>query len=109
MLYGHEGQANSAEFDGSGSRLVTTGTTVRSASASTAGEPLAVVHRHQDIAERRFMLMQTGAGSEGAEGVVLSYTCEVCLLFDNALGVAQSRLQRKLSAADRQRLLSDAD
>jgi WD40 repeat protein len=110
VLYGHEGQANSAEFDRSGDRLVTTGNdgTVRVWSTA-AGELLAVVHRHNGISlNARFSSDGKRVLSEGAEGVVLSYACEVCGSFDDALGVARSRLQRKLSAAERERLLADA-
>jgi WD40 repeat protein/DNA-binding SARP family transcriptional activator len=108
VLYGHEGQANSAEFDRSGDRLVTTGNDGAVRVWSTAaGEPLAIVRRHDGVAlNARFSADGERVVSEGAEGVVLSYACETCGSFDAALGVARSRLQRALSAVDRERLLS---
>jgi hypothetical protein len=63
------------------------------------------VHRHDGtVLNARFSSDGKRVLSEGAEGVLLSYACEVCGPFDAALAVARSRLQRELSVGERQRL-----
>ena len=113
VLFGHQGAINGAVFNRRGDRVVSAGEdgTVRVWDAA-GGEALVVVHRH-DIAHgaafspdgRRVI----SAGGEGVanRGVLRMSECVVCASFDDVLALARSRADRKLSAADRQRLLAD--
>ena len=106
ILVGHEGPVNTARFDGHGDRLVSAGDdgTIR-VWDTAGGDALLVLYQHEGSA--------TGADfsddghsivSAGNDGMRIT-PCDVCGTLDDALRVAQTRAQHKLSAAERQRLL----
>jgi WD40 repeat protein len=108
VLYGHEGQVNSVDFDRDGARVVTTGKdgTVRVWNAS-GGEALVVVDQHVGSASvAAFSPDGQRVLSAGDEGVLRISPCEVCGPFPHVLRLASTRLAAKLTAADRQRLVS---
>jgi WD40 repeat protein len=106
LILGHDGQVNSAEFDRTGTRVVTTGVdgTVRVFDA-VGGEQL-VVLRDQEPApiNARFSPDATHVFSAGGDGTEVTLSCEVCGSFSDALALARSRIQRPLTAAERERL-----
>ena len=108
VLYGHQGQVNSAEFDRSGERLVTAGQDGTIRVWNTAGgEALVVLHRHEGNASgAAFSPDGKEVLSVGDEGVLRVSPCEVCGSFPDVLRLARSRLERRLTATERQRLLS---
>jgi WD40 repeat protein len=110
VVYGQGGPVNSAEFDRTGDRVVTTGIdgTVRIFEA-TGGEPLVVLRKDERAPlNARFTADGTRVLSAGADDLVVSTVCEVCGSFADALAVARSRFQRKLTATDRERLTAGA-
>jgi WD40 repeat protein len=108
-LYGHEGTVNTAALDREGERVVSAGLdgTIRVWDA-LGGQPLAIVHRFDGAA----LAAGFSAGGKdvvalGADGAVLNIPCEVCGSYADVTRVAGTRLARRLSAAERQRLLPD--
>jgi WD40 repeat protein/DNA-binding SARP family transcriptional activator len=107
ILVGHEGAVNTARFDRRGDRLVSAGDdgTIRIWDAA-GGDALLVLYRHEGIASGADF---SGDGrrsvvSAGDDGMRVT-ACEVCGTLEEALRVARTRAQHKLSAAERQRLL----
>ena len=103
------GPVNSAEFDRAATARDNRQSTARSASgAPPAGSrwPSSTATRRRP--QRPLQLGRQARAERGRRGRGPVDACEVCGSFDDALAVARSRLERRLSAADRerQRLLS---
>ncbi|MGH2920288.1 MAG: BTAD domain-containing putative transcriptional regulator [Solirubrobacteraceae bacterium] len=112
VLYGHLGSINSAVFNRRGDRLVSAGSdgTVRVWDAA-GGESLVVLHRHAiangaDFTPDGRRVLSAGGEGVANTGVLRLSACPVCGRFEDVLRLARSRADRKLSPADRQRLLS---
>jgi WD40 repeat protein/DNA-binding SARP family transcriptional activator/energy-coupling factor transporter ATP-binding protein EcfA2 len=106
LLAGHEDAVNTAEFNQRGDRLVTAGDdgTVRIWDPAS-GDALVVLYQHKGIASGAdFSLDDHSVVSAGDDDMRIT-PCEVCGTFAEALRVARTRAQHKLSAAERQRLL----
>jgi len=106
ILVGHQGAVNTADFDNHGDRLVSAGDdgTIRIWDAA-GGDALVVLHRHEGIASGADF---SGDGrdvvSAGEDGMRIT-PCEVCATVADALRLARTRAQHKLSAAERRRFL----
>jgi WD40 repeat protein len=106
ILVGHQGPVNTARFDGRGDRLVTAGNdgTIR-VWDTAGGDALVVLYQHEGSASGAdFSSDGRSIVSAGNDGVRIT-PCEVCGTLEDALRVAATRAQHKLSAAERQRLL----
>ena len=111
ILRGHEGRVLSAEFDPDGERVTSAGQdgTVRIWSAA-GGETLVVLYRHEGPARTaQFSRDGRRVVSAGDPGTVRVSSCEVCGPISSVLRLAQTRLERELSATERQRLLPAGD
>ena len=106
ILVGHESAVNAARFDDSGRHVVSAGAdgTVRVWDAA-GGEALVTLQRFEGAARGA----DFGSGQtvvSAGDGVTRVTACEVCGSPDEVLRVARGRAQHRLSAAERQRLLS---
>ena len=111
VLRGHEGSVASAEFDPSGKRVVSAGQdgTIRVWSAE-GGEALAVLFRHQGpAASAQFSRSAEEVLSAGSDGIIRVSPCEVCGPLSAVLRLAQTRAERQLSPAERQRFLPSGE
>jgi WD40 repeat protein/DNA-binding SARP family transcriptional activator len=107
ILRGHEGLVSSAEFAPDGERVTSAGQdgTVRVWSAA-GGETLVVLYRYDGPARTaQFSSDGRRVVSAGDPGIVRVSSCEVCGPIGSVLRLAQTRLDRELSASERQRLL----
>ena len=107
ILRGHEGAVFSAEFDPDGERVTSAGQdgTVRVWSAA-GGETLVVLYRHDGPARAaQFSGDGRRVVSAGDPGIVRVSSCDVCGPIQSVLRLAQTRLERELSASERERLL----
>jgi WD40 repeat protein len=112
VLLGHQGSVKTAVFNDRGDRVVSTGDdgTVRVWDAMS-GRSLVVLQQYEIATgadyspDGRFVV---SAGSYGISGrrVLRVSRCEVCGPFADVLRIAHSRADRKLSPADRTRLLA---
>jgi WD40 repeat protein len=106
ILIGHEGPVNTAKFDDRGDRVVSAGNdgTIRVWDAA-GGDALVVLYQHEGSASGADFSGETHSiVSAGDDGMRIT-PCEVCGTLEDALRVARTRAQHRLSAAERQRLL----
>jgi WD40 repeat protein len=111
ILRGHEGAVSSAEFAPDGERVTSAGQdgTVRVWSAA-GGETLVVLYRYDGPARTaQFSSDGRRVVSAGDPGIVRVSSCEVCGPIRSVLRLAQTRLDRELSASEQQRLLPEGE
>jgi WD40 repeat protein/DNA-binding SARP family transcriptional activator len=105
ILVGHEGGVNTAQFNDSDDRIASAGDDGTIRIWDTAGgDALVVLYRHEGVASGADFGDDGNVVSAGADGMRIT-ACEVCGTFDEALRVARTRAQHKLTPAERQRLL----
>ena len=112
VLSGHRGAVNSAVFNRRGDRIASAGEdgAIRVWDAAR-GTSLIVLHQYASASGVEFSAdgrHVVGAGGEGPSnaGVLRVMACEACGQFADALRLARSRADRKLSGAERQRLVA---
>jgi WD40 repeat protein len=108
VMRGHDGVVSSAAFNPAGTRVVSAGQdgTVRVWDTG-GGETLVVLYRHERGASGAdFSPGGAAVVSAGSDGTVRVSPCDVCGSFEAVLRLARSRVDRDLSAAERQRYLA---